>query len=279
MTVASMPIWSPATRLPPLAAMAMPRKMLPPPMTTPILTPRRDGRADLAREAADDRVVDAEGLVAEQGLAGELEQHALVADSRRHPLARRHRRLHRTRRPDHDEAGSGCEHSVTRLIGSTLGLLLDCGSRRRAPRRRSPSLAFSTPSPSRKTTNSVTLIGAADSASAAASPSRRSSRSRPRSSARGGRPPRRTSRIRPSTILSMIASGLPDSLACSAKIARSRATTAGSTPPRGRRAGCAAATCMATCRPSASSLSWSPGDSRPTMTPILPRPGATALWT
>ena len=39
MTVASMPIWSPATRLPPALAMVTPRKMLPPPMTRPTLTP------------------------------------------------------------------------------------------------------------------------------------------------------------------------------------------------------------------------------------------------
>ena len=38
-TVASMPIWSPATRLPPALAMAMPRKMLPPPTTTPMRMP------------------------------------------------------------------------------------------------------------------------------------------------------------------------------------------------------------------------------------------------
>src|SRR5690606_16689555 len=39
MTVASMPMWSPVTRSPPLDATATPRKMFPPPMTTPTSTP------------------------------------------------------------------------------------------------------------------------------------------------------------------------------------------------------------------------------------------------
>ena len=39
MTVASMPMWSPVTRSPPFEATATPRKMLPPPMTTPTSTP------------------------------------------------------------------------------------------------------------------------------------------------------------------------------------------------------------------------------------------------
>ena len=39
MTVPSMPMWSPVTRSPPFEATATPRKMLPPPMTTPTSTP------------------------------------------------------------------------------------------------------------------------------------------------------------------------------------------------------------------------------------------------
>ena len=41
MTVASMPMWSPVTRSPPLAEIATPRKRLPPPMTTAISVPAR----------------------------------------------------------------------------------------------------------------------------------------------------------------------------------------------------------------------------------------------
>ena len=46
-----------------------------------------------------------------------------------------------------------------------------------------------------------------------------------------------------------------------------------------RKKGLAAATCMASWRPKGASLPASAVDSRPTSTPILPRPGATALWT
>ena len=83
-TVPSMPIWSPATLLPPLLATCMPRKILPPPTTMPTLNSETDGLGDLAGKPVEDLVVDAESLVAEKRFAGELEQDFLEADRRLH---------------------------------------------------------------------------------------------------------------------------------------------------------------------------------------------------
>ena len=55
MTVASMPMWSPVTRSPPLEATATPRKMLPPPMTTPTSTPELARFGDVGGDAVGDR--------------------------------------------------------------------------------------------------------------------------------------------------------------------------------------------------------------------------------
>ena len=74
MTVASMPMWSPVTRSPPLAEIATPRKRLPPPITTAISVPARATSAISRGEAGQRRVVDAEGLIPQQRLARELEQ-------------------------------------------------------------------------------------------------------------------------------------------------------------------------------------------------------------
>ncbi len=77
-------MWSPVTRSPPLEATATPRKMLPPPMTTPTSTPRPLRLGDVGGDAVDDGDVDAETLGAHQGLAGGLEQDTLVDRLRRH---------------------------------------------------------------------------------------------------------------------------------------------------------------------------------------------------
>jgi hypothetical protein len=85
--------------------------------------------------------------------------------------------------------------------------------------------------------------------------------------------------MRPSTIFSMMFSGLPLPAACSRSTAFSRSSAAGSTAEMSSASGRAAATCMPTWRPSVSSASSSLAPSSATSTPILPRPGRTALWT
>ena len=69
MTVASRPMWSPATRSIPCAAAETPRMMLPPPTTTAISTPEPVDVADLVGHARDDLRGDAELLVAHQRLS------------------------------------------------------------------------------------------------------------------------------------------------------------------------------------------------------------------
>ena len=62
----------------PRALAAMPRKMLPPPMTTAACTPRRwISATSLAIWLATDGI-DAELLLAHQGFAGELQEDALI---------------------------------------------------------------------------------------------------------------------------------------------------------------------------------------------------------
>ena len=72
----------------PAAPGATPRKMLPPPITTPISTPRRAHFRDLGDDALDGLAVDAVGVVAHQRLARQLEQDALVGGRLRHGGAR-----------------------------------------------------------------------------------------------------------------------------------------------------------------------------------------------
>ena len=86
--------------------------------------------------------------------------------------------------------------------------------------------------------------------------------------------------MRPSTIFSITAGGLPDACACSEKMARSRSTAAGSISSTDSDRGEVAAMCMPIFRPISVSLALSDtADCSATSTPIRPRSGATALWT
>jgi hypothetical protein len=77
-TVASMPMWSPVTRSMPAAASPAPRKMLPPPMTTPIWMPARCTSMISSRQSADHFRVDAVVGLTHQCFTGEFEQDAVV---------------------------------------------------------------------------------------------------------------------------------------------------------------------------------------------------------
>ena len=68
MTVASMPMWSAVTRSMFWAAAATPRKILPPPTTTPIWTPAAATSATSRASALHALGVDAEGGAAGQRL-------------------------------------------------------------------------------------------------------------------------------------------------------------------------------------------------------------------
>ena len=95
MTVASMPMWSPVTRSPPLAEIATPRKRLPPPMTTAISVPARATSAISRGEAGQRAVVDAEGQIPQQRLARQFEQDPLGLGPRGHDRPRTFRRERR----------------------------------------------------------------------------------------------------------------------------------------------------------------------------------------
>ena len=63
MTVASMPMLSPTGRGTPRLETSTPRKMLPPPTTTPSSTPSLARGGEIGGEALDRRLIDAEVLI------------------------------------------------------------------------------------------------------------------------------------------------------------------------------------------------------------------------
>ena len=79
MTVPSMPIMSAVTRSVPSAATAMPRKMLPAPITMAICTPVLAASTIWLGHGIEEFRLDAERLVAGQHFAGDFQQDALVA--------------------------------------------------------------------------------------------------------------------------------------------------------------------------------------------------------
>ena len=78
MTVPSMPIMSAVTRSAPSAATAMPRKMLPAPMTMAICDAGLGDVGDLVGHGIEEFRLDAERLVAGEHFARDLEQDAFV---------------------------------------------------------------------------------------------------------------------------------------------------------------------------------------------------------
>ena len=98
-TVASMPMASAVGRDRLLPDILTPRRMLPPPTTTPSVTPSRARGDQIFGDAVDGRLVDAEAFGAGQRFAGDLDDHATVGGLAEltwpvQCLARRHGRLY-----------------------------------------------------------------------------------------------------------------------------------------------------------------------------------------
>ena len=68
MTVASMPMVSPVGRETPREETSTPRTMLPPPTTTAISAPSLRGRDQVAGDAVDGRLVDAEAIASRRDI-------------------------------------------------------------------------------------------------------------------------------------------------------------------------------------------------------------------
>ena len=77
-TVASMPMASAVGRDRLLPDILTPRRMLPPPTTTPSVTPAVRARDQVLGDAVDGRLMDAEAFGPRQRFAGHLDDHAAV---------------------------------------------------------------------------------------------------------------------------------------------------------------------------------------------------------
>ena len=69
---------SPTGRGTPRSETSTPRKILPPPTTTPSSTPSLALRREIAGQAFDSRLVDAETVAGRQRFAGQFDDHATI---------------------------------------------------------------------------------------------------------------------------------------------------------------------------------------------------------